>query len=139
MSHGSLFAGMAFNNGFLGLAHAIGSALSGHFHVPHGVAIGLLLPKVVEFNATACPDKAAKIADLMGMKGKHSEELVAQAGPAVAQLVEDIGLPTRLREVGVTEEKLSDIAKDSFKSGMMKFNPRQPSESEVLQLLKEIF
>ncbi|WP_051330990.1 iron-containing alcohol dehydrogenase family protein [Aneurinibacillus terranovensis] len=139
MSHGSLLAGMAFNNGFLGLAHAIGSALSGHCHVPHGVAIGLLLPKVVEFNATVRPDKAAKIAGLMGMKGEHSEELALQASPAVARLVEDIGLPTRLREVDVTEKKLFEIAKDSFKSGMMKFNPRQPSESEVLQLLKEIF
>jgi alcohol dehydrogenase len=138
MSHGSLLAGMAFNNGFLGLAHAIGSALSGHCHVPHGVAIGLLLPKVVEFNAAVRPKKAGRIAELMGVKGR-SEELSAQAGPAVARLVEDIGLPTRLREVGVPEEKLADIAKDSFKSGMMKLNPRQPSEEEVLKLLESIF
>lgn len=138
MSHGSLLAGMAFNNGFLGLAHAIGSALSGHCHVPHGVAIGLLLPKVVEFNAAVRPNKAGRIAELMGVKGR-SEELSAQAGPAVARLVEDIGLPTRLSEVGVPEEKLADIAKDSFKSGMMKLNPRQPSEEEVLKLLEAIF
>lgn len=139
MSHGSLLAGMAFNNGFLGLAHAIGSALSGHCHVPHGVAIGLLLPKVVEFNAAVRPDKAARIAEFLGVKGEHLEELSAQAELAVAGIVEDIGLPTRLSEVGVTEEKLADIAKDSFKSGMMKFNPRQPSEEEVLKLLETIF
>jgi alcohol dehydrogenase len=138
MSHGSLLAGMAFNNAFLGLAHAIGSALSGHCHVPHGIAIGLLLPHVVEFNTSANPDKASKIAKLLGVQRDQLEELAAQAAPAVLQLVKDIGLPTRLREVGVSEEKLSDIAKDSFKSGMMKFNPRTPTESEVLELLKRI-
>src|ERR1700730_10614757 len=115
---------MTCNNWYLGLAHAIGSALSGHCHVPHGVAIGLLLPKVVEFNAAVRPEKAARIAECLGVQGS-SEELTNQAGPAVAQLVEEIGLPTRLSQVGVTEEKLPDIAKDSFKSGMMKFNPRQ--------------
>jgi alcohol dehydrogenase len=138
LSYGSLLAGMAFNNGFLGLTHAIGAALSGHCHVPHGVAIGLLLPSVVEFNASVRPEKAARIAELLGAKGDETEELASQAGAAVAQLVNDIGLPTRLCEVGVTEEKLIDIAKDSFKSGMMKFNPRQPSEEEVLKLLASI-
>jgi alcohol dehydrogenase len=132
MSHGSLLAGMAFNNGFLGLAHAIGSALSGHCHVPHGVAIGLLLPLVVEFNAAADPEKEAKIAELLGAEKK-------EAGSAVWKLARDIGLPARLSEVNVPEKKLADIARDSFKSGMMKFNPRQPAEAEVLELLKKIY
>jgi alcohol dehydrogenase len=139
MSQGSLLAGMAFNNGFLGLAHAIGSALSGHCHVPHGVAIGLLLPHVVEFNTRACPEKAAKIAELMDVKVNDPEQLADEAAPAVARIVRDIGLPTRLQEVGVTEDKLPDIAKDSFKSGMMKFNPRTPTELDVLELLKQMF
>ncbi|BCJ88246.1 iron-containing alcohol dehydrogenase family protein [Effusibacillus dendaii] len=139
MSHGSLLAGMAFNNGFLGLAHAIGSALSGHCHVPHGIAIGLLLPHVVEFNTPVRPEKVAKIAELMGVKTGGAKELAGGAAPAVAQLVQDIGLPTRLREVGVPQEKLADIARDSFKSGMMKWNPRQPSEAEVLEILKKMF
>jgi alcohol dehydrogenase len=139
MSQGSLLAGMAFNNGFLGLAHAIGSALSGHCHVSHGVAIGLLLPKVVEFNARVRPEKAAKIAELLGVKGDREEVLAEQAAPAVASLVKEIGLPTRLRDVDVSEEKLPDIARDAFKSGMMKFNPRQPSLSEVLTLLQQIY
>lgn len=138
MSHGSLLAGMAFNNGFLGLAHAIGSALSGHCHVPHGIAIGLLLPSVVKYNAYARPEKAATIAQLMGARVNGTGSLAEAAAPAVAQLVQEIGLPTRLGDVGVTEEKLADIARDSFKSGMMKFNPRTPTESEVLELLKRI-
>ncbi|MDQ0218714.1 iron-containing alcohol dehydrogenase [Peribacillus cavernae] len=139
MSHGSLLAGMAFNNGFLGLTHAIGSALSGHCHVPHGVAIGLLLPHVVEFNAVTRPDKAAKIAELLGVNESQEDQLARQAAFAVAKLVKDIGLPTQLREVNVPETKLTDIARDSFKSGMMKFNPRQPSEAEVLELLKRVY
>ncbi|MGP4080634.1 iron-containing alcohol dehydrogenase family protein [Pseudalkalibacillus sp. R45] len=136
MSHGSLLAGMAFNNGFLGLAHAIGSALSGHCHVPHGIAIGLLLPHVIEFNSIVCPDKAATISELLGV---NEEPLEQKAALAVTELVKDIGLPTRLRDVNVSETKLPDIARDSFKSGMMKFNPRQPSEVEVLELLNRVY
>ncbi|WP_409305608.1 iron-containing alcohol dehydrogenase family protein [Peribacillus sp. SCS-155] len=139
MSQGSLLAGMAFNNRFLGLAHAIGSALSGHCHVPHGVAIGLLLPRVVEFNSSSRPDKAAKIAQLLGVKESNEDQLAAEAANAVGNLVKDIGLPTRLRDANVTEDKLCQIARDSFKSGMMKFNPRQPTEIEVLELLQRIY
>ncbi|PLT35385.1 iron-containing alcohol dehydrogenase [Bacillus sp. V5-8f] len=139
MSQGSLLAGMAFNNSFLGLTHAIGSALSGHCHVPHGVAIGLLLPHVVEFNSSACPEKAAKISKALGVKADSLDNMALQAGSSVADMVRDIGLPTRLRDVNVPKEKLPAIAQDSFKSGMMKFNPRQPSESEVLELLKRVY
>ncbi|WP_240482385.1 iron-containing alcohol dehydrogenase family protein [Fictibacillus enclensis] len=139
MSHGSLLAGMAFNNGLLGLAHAIGSALSGHCHVPHGIAIGLLLPHVIEFNAGENVQKAANIANLLGIHNGSSSSLAAQAAEAVAQLVSDIGLPTRLRDVDVSEHQLGVIALDSFKSGMMKWNPKQPSEAEVLELLKKIY
>ncbi|MFY4774813.1 iron-containing alcohol dehydrogenase family protein [Metabacillus sp. RGM 3146] len=135
MSHGSLLAGMAFNNSFLGLTHAIGSALSGHCHVPHGIAIGLLLPHVVEFNAKVLPDKAAKIAELLDAELPIAEK----AASAVAAMVKNIGLPTRLRDVNVPESKLPEIANDSFKSGMMKFNPRLPSEEEVLNLLKRLY
>jgi alcohol dehydrogenase len=78
------------------------------------------------------------IGKLLGVNGENEKELSLQAGAAVAKIVEDIGLPIRLSQVGVTEEKLADIAKDSFKSGMMKFNPRQPSEEEIINLLESI-
>jgi alcohol dehydrogenase len=139
MSHGSLLAGMAFTNGFLGLAHAIGSALSGHCHVPHGIAIGLLLPHVVAFNAPARPDKAAQLARLLEVEANPREKRGEEASAAVARMVADIGLPTRLRDVGVPEEKLPAIAKDAFKSGMMTCNPRQPTEQEVRELLRRAF
>lgn len=60
MSEASLLAGMAFNQSYLGLAHAIGSALSGHANVSHGDAIGLLLPAVMEFNRVTQVEKYNK-------------------------------------------------------------------------------
>ncbi|WP_424765569.1 iron-containing alcohol dehydrogenase family protein [Paenibacillus sp. sgz302251] len=139
MAHGSLLAGMAFNNAFLGLAHAIGSALSGHCHVPHGIAIGLLLPHVVAFNTSACPDKAAIIAGLMSSGEERHRHDPSEAASAVAKLVREIGLPLCLREVGVPEKKLPEIARDAFKSGMMRFNPRVPTEPDVLELLERLY
>lgn len=139
MSHGSLLAGMAFSHSYLGLTHAISSSLSGHCHVPHGVAIGLLLPPVAAFNAVTNKEKALVIASLMNVPGTTEEERIAGLAPAIAKLVSDIELPFRLRDVGVRREQLEDIARDTFKSRMLHFNPRQPSEQEVLELITGIY
>lgn len=139
MSLGSLLAGMAFTNSYLGLTHGISSALSGHCHVPHGVAIGLLLPSVVGFNAQTHKEIALEIAHIMQLPGETAEQQIEQLVAALQQLVSDIGLPTRLQEVGVKQEQLNDIARDTFKSRMVGFNPRQPSEAEVYQLLSSLF
>lgn len=141
MSQASLLAGMAFNQSYLGLAHAIGSALSGHAHVSHGNAIALLLPAVMKHNLPASFVKYRQIAKCLGEKVDHlsDREAAQHAVHAVSHLREDVGLPTRLRDVAVSEEQLPDIAKDSFKSGMLRFNPRSISEEQLLGLLKEIY
>ncbi|MEM0143672.1 MAG: iron-containing alcohol dehydrogenase, partial [Candidatus Parvarchaeum sp.] len=61
MLQASLFAGIAFNNAFLGLCHAIASPLGAYFHIPHGLAIAVTLPYVMEYNALASSDKFAFI------------------------------------------------------------------------------
>ncbi|MBN2981374.1 MULTISPECIES: iron-containing alcohol dehydrogenase family protein [Cohnella] len=139
MSHGSLLAGMAFNIAHLGMTHAISSALSGKCHVSHGVAIGLLLPTVVAFNAKASPERAAKIASLLGIEGGSDEERIRRLGPFLTELAAEIGLPTRLNQVGVKREQLPDIARDTFKSRMLQYNPIQPTVREVSDLLEGLY
>ncbi|WP_017729031.1 iron-containing alcohol dehydrogenase [Halalkalibacterium ligniniphilum] len=140
MAEASLLAGMAFNQSYLGLAHAIGSAISVHAHVSHGVVIGLLLPKVIEYNLVAKIDKYAEAGKYIEQSshGLSNYEAAALFSETVTQLRNDIGLPKQLREVNVKEAQLEAISKDSIKSGMWQFNPRRASEQDVYQMLREM-
>ena len=67
MSYAQYLAGMAFNNASLGYVHAMAHQLGGFYNLPHGVCNAILLPHVCEFNLIACPERYAKIAQLMGV------------------------------------------------------------------------
>jgi len=54
---GASMAGLSFSNSQIGLVHALGHALGARFKTPHGKAVALFLPHVVEFNYDACPDR----------------------------------------------------------------------------------
>ena len=141
MAEASLLAGMAFNQSFLGLTHAIGSAVSGHAHVSHGVAIGLLLPGVIRYNSISLMDKYVEMASVFRDidLSLPDREITDQFIEEVTRLRDDVGLPQKLQQVGVKEEQLKAIANDSVKSGMWKFNPRRATEEEILGLLKQLF
>ncbi|PLS16030.1 NAD-dependent alcohol dehydrogenase [Bacillus sp. M6-12] len=140
MAEASLLAGIAFNQSYLGLAHAIGSAISGHAHVSHGVAIGLLLPRVMEFNLETSIERYQDIGRVLFEDNKLSKRSIAEKVlEEVRQLRNDVLLPARLRDVNVKEDQLEGIAHDSIKSGMWKFNPREASVEEIQQLLATIF
>ncbi|MDO7788182.1 iron-containing alcohol dehydrogenase [Desulforamulus aquiferis] len=141
MLKAQLLAGIAFNNTNLGLSHAIASPLGGHFHIPHGIANAIMLPYVMNFNVPAAPERYAKITEAMGicLMGKDIYEDAYEAPLAIGKLVELCGLPKKLRDVGATEEKLDDVARDALKSGMLKFNIRKASEKQIRQILQEAF
>lgn len=135
MAEASLLAGIAFNHAGLGLTHAIAAALSGAVGLPHGAAIGLLLPAVVEYNWPAASQKLARVAELLG----HPAISGAALGATIRALDREIGIPTRLKEVGVTEGMLPEMARATAVSVQLRFNPRQPTEAEVIALLRAIW
>jgi alcohol dehydrogenase len=141
MIQASLLAGIAFNNAFLGLAHAIASPLGGHFHVSHGMANAVMLPYVMEFNLPAAMEKYANIAKALdlGSAGEPARSLAEKAVAAVAQLARDINIPLRLRDIGAKEEVLPLVARDALKSIQLRFNPRLASEQDILALLKKAY
>lgn len=141
MMQAALLAGIAFNNAFLGVAHAIASPLGGHFRVPHGLANAVILPYVMEFNLPAAVGRYAEIAKVLGLGGPGDtpRALADKAVSAVADLTRDIGIPKRLRDVGAKEDILPLVARDALKSIQLKFNPRMASEQEILELLRKAF
>ena len=112
MSEGALLAGIAFGNASVGAVHALAYPLGSRFHVPHGVANGLLLPYVIECNLSANLPRYAVIAQMLGEKieGLSLREAAERGVEAVKTLAMDINIPLHLQDLGVPREALEEMA-----------------------------
>jgi len=112
MSEGALLAGIAFGNASVGAVHALAYPLGSRFHVPHGVANGLLLPYVMECNFPANLPRYAVIAQMLGeeIEGLSLREAAKRGVEAVKTLAMDINIPLHLQDLGVPREALEGMA-----------------------------
>lgn len=141
MALGQYVAGMAFSNVGLGCVHSMAHPLGARFDIAHGVANALLLPTVMEFNMPSSIVKYGRIAKAMGVdiEGMTEEEAAKAAVDAVKQLSLDLGIPQTLREIGIPEEALPQLAKDAFNDVCTGGNPQPITEEDILALYKKIF
>ena len=102
-------------------AHHVG----GIFDVPHGDANAIMLPHSMRFNAEASADRQALIAQAMGIDtaGMSDHSAAMAAADAVEDLRNSLGLPGRLRDVGVPEEGLELIAAATLQDRSLATNP----------------
>ena len=131
-------AGMAFSNVGLGCVHSMAHPLGARFDIAHGVANALLLPVVMEFNLPAAKAKYAEIAKAMGVdtSAMNADEAAAAAVKAVKGLSVSLGIPQTLREIGIPEAALPQLAKDAFADVCTGGNPREITEADILELYK---
>jgi maleylacetate reductase len=106
------------NNVQKGASHGIGHVLGGTADVPHGYTSCVMLPHVLRFNAEVNADRQAWISEALGEPGKAAADVVAR-------LIADLGLPLRLRDVGVKEDMLDRIAEGSMHDRWVHTNPRR--------------
>jgi alcohol dehydrogenase class IV len=144
MALAATLAGLAFSNCAVALVHALEYPLGGAVHVSHGAGNGLLLPFVMRYNLPVRQAAFAKIAALLGdnTSGFGFSEAVAaeRAIAAVERLRAAIGIPQRLRELGVTREQLPGFAAKAFAiKRLMGTNPRLPTQSDLLSILESAY
>jgi alcohol dehydrogenase class IV len=137
MSLGSLLAGMAMVNARLGGVHGMAHPLGAHYHIPHGVICGLLLPYTMAYNLPYTTDKYAQVARLLGedTRGLSAEGAARKGVEHVHALLLRIGIPEHLREFGVTEDGFALIVKES-QSESLKHNPRHLADDDVRAILE---
>lgn len=137
----SNIAGIAFSNAQVGLAHAIAHTIGARYGIHHGLANSIVLPYVMKFNNEAVSEEQASIAEALGIIGKLSnEELGIKAAEAVFELAKACGLPTRLRDVNVPENELSECAEIALTDGAIVYNGRPVTDAaEILSVLKEAY
>jgi alcohol dehydrogenase len=137
MSMGSLMAGMAMVNARLGGVHGMAHPLGSHFHIPHGVICGLLLPYTMEYNLPYTTAKYAEVARLLGesIQSLDVETAARRAVERVRELVAQVGIPAHMGQFGVTEESFAQIAQES-QSESLRHNPRPLGTEDVLAIMR---
>ncbi|QIQ21983.1 lactaldehyde reductase [Zophobihabitans entericus] len=142
MALGQYVAGMGFSNVGLGLVHGMAHPLGAFYSTPHGVANAVLLPHIMAYNAAYTGEKYRDIAKAMGVKGTDTmtiEQAREAAVNAVIQLNKDVNIPPRLRDVGVKQEDIPDLAKAAFADVCTGGNPRDTNIKEIEQLYRDIY
>ena len=145
MANASLFAGIAFSNSMVGMVHALAHACGGVCHVPHGLANAILLPHGLEYNIASVPQYIAELSGMLGGSIEYME--VRDQAMVTVSLVKNLlsrlnrisGIPMRLRDAGVSEDKLPAIARGAVNDGALAFNPAEVSYEEALEVLKQAF
>lgn len=140
MAVASMTGALAFQKG-LGAVHSLAHQLSSEADVPHGVANAIMLPHGMWFNLSHAQDELALIARALGenTKSLSLSEAAEDACSAVARLVKEVGLPQRLRDVGVKEQQIPVMAEKAMRDWCHPFNPRPCTLSDMLGLYKAAY
>lgn len=133
---GAHLAGAAIENSMLGATHALANPLSAHFDLTHGVAIGVMLPHVIRFNA-AEPVVASFYGELaadIGLCPAKDPSAADKLARHVHSVVQSWSLPTSLQTAGVTRELIPTMAQEAAKQWTGTFNPRPVNVASLTEL-----
>jgi maleylacetate reductase len=126
---GAMHAGAALRAG-MGVGHAMAQALGGRYGLPHGTMNAICLPEALRFNLPVAADEIARLGEAMGAAADpvaRVEELAALGGS------------TRLRDHGVPEEDLPEVADAAAERAGAKANPRPAPPDAILAMLRSLW
>lgn len=128
---GAWLASTGVNRIGFGASHGIGHVIGGAFGIPHGITSCVLLPSVLRYNRSTVGDRFRSLAEVLGD---------AEADPAdlLAQYIRELGLPGRLRDVGIEQQSFRELAKKAMANPWVRSNPRRLDDpkqvEEILRL-----
>ena len=131
---GAHLAGAAIENSMLGAAHALANPLSAHFDLTHGVAIAVMLPHVIRYNAASIASLYGDLAQDAGLCEAGDPRSGEQVASHLAELASRAGLPGTLAECGVEKSLIPQMAKEAAQQWTGRFNPRVVDEQSLREL-----
>ena len=140
MALGQYIAGMGFSNVGLGIVHSMAHPLGALYDTPHGIANAIILPTVMEYNASETKEKYREIARAMGVKGVDEmsvEEYRKAAIDAVKQLSKDINIPSNLKDI-VKKEDIPFLAQSAMDDACRPGNPKDPTLEDIIKLYESL-
>jgi len=139
MAMASLTAGIAFSNAILGATHAMTHQVDGQIDQHHGETNASILPHVMEFNLSSCPERFREIAIAMGEEVAGLNALAAgqRSIEAVSRLIADIGLAKGLADIGLTEELIPLLSRNAMKDACLVTNPRPATLEDIENIFRK--
>lgn len=136
---GACMAGMAFANAPVAGVHALAYPVGARFHVPHGLSNSLVLAPVMRFNLPAAASLYAELAEILVPAARGTQEQRADRFVKYLEnLAGDLGLETRLRDVGIAEQDIPQLADDAMKqTRLLVNNPRDITREDAVALYSE--
>lgn len=139
-------AGLCFGNAQAQLAHTIGHSWGSVFHVPHGRAVGIALPHVMQYSLNN-PDEADTTAAILGKISKQmgwakwadsDDDAAKQVVIKIRELMKEVGMPMTFKELGTTQEEydkyIEELVNMCFEDSTSVLGPRGANKAEFKSL-----
>jgi len=138
----SFLGGLGLAMAGVGAVHALAYPLGALFDIPHGLANATLLPYVLQYNLPGNLRKHARLAQALGESPSQGSlrEGAETAVLAVVSLAQDIGIPESLKELGIPEEAIREMADSAMKVARpMANNPRPVTVEAAMAIYRNAF
>ncbi len=109
MLRAAFLAGRAFTVSYVGYVHAVAHSLGGKYNIPHGLANAVLLPYVLEKYGKSAWKKLARLAEIVGIKGRNDEEKAKAFIDAIRTMEREMNIPEKLS--GINEADIPELSK----------------------------
>ena len=136
---GAHLAGAAIENSMLGATHALANPLTAHFDLTHGLAIGVMLPHVIRYNASVVGPLYGRLAADLGLCSKDDHLAAERIAKVVREFTVLAGIPTCLRDCQIDRAQLPRLADEAAQQWTGTFNPRPVDAASLLQLYEAAF
>ena len=139
---GAMMAGQAFANAPVAAVHALAYPLGGNYHIPHGLSNALVLPFVLQFNATHAETLYAELLPSVrggerAVSSKHGCELFVSY---INELIDLVGLPKNLSDLDVPKQDLSKLADEAMQQQRLLINnPRPVTRDDALAIYQAAY
>jgi alcohol dehydrogenase class IV len=137
---GSTMAMVAGMNAHMGLCHAVVMPLCALYHMPHGQACGMVLPHVLEFNGEVERDKVTEIFKALGFINKEAGDDSLNSGQyqRLENFLGELRITAKLSDFGYGHDHMPIIVQQTLNSVQSRFNPRKPSQEDIVRIVKRI-
>ncbi len=137
---GSFYAGVAIASSGTTAIHALSYPLGGKYHIPHGIANGMLLLAVMKFNKTECVDEFANIYDMIGLVGAKNKDEKADAFlDKLEMIINNIKIPRSLKDLGIVVKDIDGLVNSGMEvQRLLKNNKKTVEFQDAKSIYQQI-
>ena len=138
LTHAAVLGGLGSDHAGAGIATVLGHAIGARHETDNGIVKAIVLPTVIRFNGEAAAAGLPKVAHALGVSLIGSGSLHDAVAAALEALFRALGVPARLRELGLPQQALQEVATHGMNDWFLRGNPRPVrEETELLQVLEQ--